>query len=89
MTRRTNSRTVTFTHPFNIDGIHRQNPPGSYLVETDEETIDSLSFVAWRNVGSRIHITRPGVTQVFSIDPVELETILMRDAGMTLQSTPD
>lgn len=89
MTTRTHSRTVTFTQPFSIDGVRGQNPPGSYLVETEEETIDSLSFVAWRNLGSRIHITRPGVTQVFSIDPVELEAILMRDAGMTVLAIPE
>lgn len=84
MTTRTDHRTVTFTQPFHLDGIDGLQPPGDYLVDTDEETIDELSFVAWRRMATMIHIRRNGTTQVFRIDPVELDANLMRDAGMTV-----
>ena len=45
MSTRTDHRTVTFTQPFHLDGIEGLQPPGAYLVDTDEETIDELSFV--------------------------------------------
>jgi hypothetical protein len=84
MTTRTDHRTVTFTQPFHLDGIDGLQPAGAYLVDTDEETIDELSFVAWRRMATSIHISRNGTTQVFRIDPVDLDASLMRDAGMTV-----
>ena len=87
MTTRTDHRTVTFRQPFHLDGIEGLMPPGAYLVDTDEETIDELSFIAWRRMATTIHIRRNGATQVFRIDPVELDATLMRDAGMTVVST--
>lgn len=84
MNTRTDRRTVTFTQPFELDGIDGRQPAGTYLVDTDEETIDGLSFIAWRRLATMIHITRNGTTQVFRIDPVELDAILMRESGMTI-----
>jgi hypothetical protein len=84
MTTRTDRRTVTFTQPFHLDGIDGLQPPGAYLVDTDEETIDELSFIAWRRIATMIHIRRNGTDQVFRIDPVELDAGLMRDSGKTV-----
>jgi len=86
MTTRTDQRTVTFTKPFELGGIDGLQPPGAYLVDTDEETIDELSFIAWRRVATTIQIRRNGTTQVYRIDPVDLDASLMRDAGMTVVS---
>lgn len=83
MTTRTARRTVTFVHPFQLDGIGSQ-PAGTYEVNTDEESIDSLSFLAYRRVATTIHLRRDGATQVYAIDPVELDANLLRDAGLTL-----
>jgi hypothetical protein len=82
MTTRTSRRTVTFTQPFEIEGIGGVQPHGDYQLETDEETIDELSFVAWRSVETRIVIRRGGTTQVFTIDRAELEAALARDGGI-------
>ncbi len=56
MTVRTTSKTVTFTHPFNLSGMDKAQPAGTYTVETDEELLQTLSLPAYRrdlNVGSR------------------------------------
>jgi hypothetical protein len=84
VTIRTDQRTVTFAKPFHIHGIDGVQPPGPYRVDTDEESIDDLSFLAWRRTATMIHILRDGATQVFRIDPMDLETSLLRDSGQTI-----
>jgi hypothetical protein len=48
MTIRSRREVVTFRHPFRIRGIDRLLPAGAYEVVTDEETIEGLSFEAFR-----------------------------------------
>jgi hypothetical protein len=83
MTTRTARKTVTFTRPFELAGVGVQ-PAGAYEVDTDEELIDDLSFLAWRRVATMIHLRRDGAEQVYRVDPVELDANLLRDAGVTL-----
>ena len=45
MDRRTSRRTVTFARPFSLRGIDGVQPAGTYVVETDEELIQGLSFM--------------------------------------------
>ena len=76
MTIRTTRKTVTFTRPFALAGIDGVQPAGTYDVDTDEETIDDVSFLAWRRVATMIHLRKDGATQVHRIDPAELEKLL-------------
>ena len=69
MTTRTARKTVTFTQAFELSGIGIQ-PAGSYEIETDEELIDDISFLAWRRIATTIHIRGHGVVQTHPIDPV-------------------
>lgn len=85
MTTRTARRTVTFTRPFRLEGIAGVQSPGSYQVDTDEESIDNLSFIAWRRIGTSIHLTRDGAISVHRIDPVDLDASLLQDAGLTVR----
>lgn len=85
MKKRTARKTVTFTQPFKLLGIEGELPPGAYNVDTDEEMIDDLSFVAWRRVATTVHVRSAGVSQVYRVDPVDLETSLLRDGGMTVR----
>ena len=85
MTNRTTRKTVTFRQPFVLSGIGGVQP-GTYEVDTDEESIDSLSILAYRRVATFMQVHRNGDTQVFPIDPVELDAALMRDAGLTVAS---
>ena len=84
MTTRTTRKTVTFTQPFVLSGLAGAQPAGMYEVDTDEERIDSLSLLAYRRVATSIEVHRNGATQVFPIDPVELDAALLRDAGLTV-----
>jgi hypothetical protein len=84
MTSRTTRKRVTFMRPFVLTGVDGTQPPGAYDVDTDEVSIDSLSILAYRRVATSLHVLRDGGTQVFPIDPVELDAALMRDAGLTV-----
>ena len=83
MLSRTTTRTVTFLMPFSIAAANQELPAGAYLVETDEEFIQGLSFPAYRRVATFLRIRQgggpSGRLQSVPIDPEELEAALMRD----------
>jgi hypothetical protein len=81
MTTRTIERTVTFLRPFAIGKNSESHPPGSYLIQTDEEMLPDLSFPAWRRIVTMIHARSNGAMQAEIIDPAELELSLARDAA--------
>lgn len=85
MTVRTNSKTVRFTRPFTLTGLDGEQPPGSYTVETDEELLPTVLRAAYRRTATWIvlpsHAVGAGPTQLARIDPIELDTALVRDAS--------
>lgn len=85
MTVRTSQRTVTFTRPFSLSGIDEAQPAGTYTVQTHEELLPGLSFLAYRRIATLIFLpSRPGgtfVEQLVDIDPLELEAAQERDAA--------
>jgi hypothetical protein len=84
MTTRTTRKTITFRQPFGLSAIDAIQPSGTYTVDTDEELIDGLSFLAYRRVATLLHLpsisSRAGVTEIVTVDPSELEAALQRDA---------
>ena len=48
------TKQVTFLHAFSLAGLEEELGPGTYTVETIEEPIDGLSFVAYRRVSTTI-----------------------------------
>lgn len=84
MNTRTSSKTVTFLHPFKLSEADEVQPAGRYLVETDEELLQTLSFPAYRRLSTFIHLAgRPNsneLARVVDIDPAELAAALARDA---------
>ncbi len=80
MTIRTSKKTVTFKRPFVLGGFDEVLPAGSYIVETDEELIEGISFPAYRRILTtmRLH-PKPDLTQTLTIDPNELDAALKRD----------
>ena len=44
MLTRTTQQTITFENAFSLSGIEQMQPPGSYVVEIEEELIAELSF---------------------------------------------
>ena len=80
MTIRTTSRTVKFNAPFSLRPIEGSLPPGIYEVETDEEAIEMLSRTAYVRVATLFIVKRAGTRTTYTIDPVELDAALVRDA---------
>jgi hypothetical protein len=87
MPERTTQSSVTFLHPFSLVGLDEVQPAGTYTIETVEETLDNLSFVAYRRLSTTIVVPAVGTVtrqrQVVTIDPHDLETAQRRDAEMT------
>lgn len=72
-------REVVFRHPFVLRGFDRVEPAGSYKVETEEESIEDVSFPVWKRLGTVIHVMRGGATEYIRIDPEDLRKALARD----------
>ena len=84
MTTRSRREVVTFRHPFRIRGIKRLLPAGVYQVVTDEETIEGLSFPAWRHVATMITVPADGMRgaiELLSIGSVDLADAQRTDAS--------
>lgn len=84
MTDRLTRQLVTFLHPFHLDEIEDELPPGTYEVETEHERLEGASFCAYRRV-STVFVVRPTTengmskNRYITIDPVSLEAATNRD----------
>ena len=76
----------TFARLFPLSGIDEVQPAETYTVETDEELLPGLSFLAYRRIATLIFLpSRPGgafLEQVVNIDPLELEAAGKGDASI-------
>jgi hypothetical protein len=83
MTTRTTARTVVFRRPFKLSAVDDMQPAGSYMVEVEEERLDT-SFPAYRRIATVMRLPgKPGSAElgrVVDIDPKELDAVLTRDA---------
>ncbi len=85
MTVRSRREVVTFKHPFQIRGVDRLLPAGSYDVITDEEMIEGLSFASFRRVATMILVpaaARGSTMEMISIGSVDLADAQRTDASM-------
>ncbi len=86
MTTRSRRETVTFRHPFRIRGIERRLSAGAHEVGTDEETIEGLSFRAWRRVATVITVPAEamrGSADLLPVGSVDLADAQRIDASAT------
>jgi hypothetical protein len=86
MLTRTKRVTLTFQHPFSLEGVDRSLTAGDYEVVTDEELIEGLSFPVYRRVATMIFLPA-GADQLFSIemvnvDPNDLAAAHQRDQAL-------
>ena len=79
MRMRTKTTSITFERPFALSGIDEPLPPGSYRIDTDEESIDSFSRLAWRRVATTIEVQVHGETKILTVNPAMLDELLRRD----------
>ncbi len=72
---------VTFHHPFRLNGVEGIQPPGTYEVETVEQSLDQLSFSAYLRVATTITLSHhtSQARQVNDIDPDDLAKALRSD----------
>jgi hypothetical protein len=84
MTTRIRQETVRFKNNFSLSGFERTQPAGSYVVETEEELITELSFVAYRRTDTVIRLpsSQLGGHHLETIDPLALNAALERDAAL-------
>lgn len=83
---RTTYRTLSFAHPFQLKDMDVPRPAGDYIVETDEERLQDLSFTAYRRVATRLLLpSTPGafLGETIEVDPLELDAAEARDAATT------
>lgn len=80
---RTKRQSVTFHRPFDLKGLDGVQPPGTYLVFTDEEEIPGLSYIAWHRVETMFRLpevdAHRGMEQLIRISPKDLAAALVRD----------
>ena len=83
MDERVTSRAVTFVQPFSLSGVDGELAAGGYTIETVEEPIAGLSFLAYRRVSTAIVLSANGgrSRQIVTIDAQELAAAEARDAS--------
>ncbi len=83
MANRTTQAIVRFTNAFLLPGSNKPQPAGYYRVDLDEESIEGVSRLAWRRVGSFIHLPGIGVKisthQMVPINAADLDAALEKD----------
>jgi hypothetical protein len=86
MTERRTVSSVTFAEAFVLDGADGIQPPGTYLVETVEEPLESVSFLGFRRISTTITLPSVGTPtlsrQVVAISPQELQTSSLNDGAL-------
>lgn len=88
MTIRSRREVVTFKHPFQIRGIDRLLPAGDYEVITDEETIEGLSFEAFRRVATMMIVPAEG-SRGLAMEMVSIGSVDLADAQRIDASASD
>ena len=88
MTTRTTRTTVSFNSPFTLVNLEGVQPAGEYVVLTDDELIEGLSWAAYRRVTTLLQTPAVSasqrLTQSFAISPTELDAALMKDRHQTV-----
>jgi hypothetical protein len=79
MERRTTSKLVTFRKPFALSSLCGIQPPGSYIVRVEEEMLDAVSFIGWRQTSTTLVLQRDGGVEHAIVDAQELREALVRD----------
>ena len=83
MASRTTQTVVSFSSAFRLPGFDAPQPAGSYRIDHDEESIEGASWLAWRRVGSFIHLPGIGVRasthEMAPISPADLDAAFEQD----------
>jgi hypothetical protein len=81
MDTRESSETIAFRRPFALRAAEGRQPAGRYVIHREEETIDGLSFQAWRCTHMTITRERGALRQAWPLSPAELAALRAADAA--------
>ncbi len=77
MTIRTRRESVTFGSPFPLPGVEGLQPAGTYVVETDEELLEQLSFTAYRRISTTLVVPLgSGSYQMIRVEPALVDAAI-------------
>jgi hypothetical protein len=87
MSTRIRQQTIIFKHPFSLGAVEQTQPPGTYMVEIEEELVPDLSFPVYRRRATIIYLARShdgsvGGYEAATIDPQDLDAAIQRDAAL-------
>ena len=87
MSTRIRQQTIIFKHPFSFRGIEQTQPPGTYMVEIEEELVPDVSFPVYRRLVTVIYLARShdgsvGGYEAATIDPLDLDAAIQKDAAL-------
>lgn len=91
MLTRTQRSTLVFARPFSLAGDPRRQPPGTYLVETEEELLEGLSFPAYRRIATTItlqSVATGALIQALGVDPDDLARAHDADRATIQEAAP-
>jgi hypothetical protein len=75
--------TIHFSSSFLLYGFDAPQPAGRYIVDYGDEVIEGNSWLAYRRIGTFIHLPAIGVLsttrQIVQIDAADLEAALVKD----------
>lgn len=86
MQHRTRQEIVQFRRPFQLRGEPKPCAAGAWVVRTEEELLEGLSFPAWRRTATTISQHNPpsGTTVcALPVDPDELAAVRAIDEAAT------
>ena len=83
MQTRTINKQITFVNPFQLRGMERSQPPGTYTLSVEEEQLDVRSFVGWRQIAATLQLAANGATEHVAIDMQDLREALLRDSDQS------
>jgi hypothetical protein len=75
-----------FSSSFRADGLARELAAGTYLVETEEELMDTVLSQTWKRVSTTIRLRTAAGSQDVSIDPEQLNAVLAHDKTLPSHS---
>ncbi len=81
-------KTVTFRRPFVLQGFAHVLPPGDYVIDTEEERLDTSLTLAWRRVSTVMRVRVDGALECRSVDPDALAEALLRDKAHDAPGSP-
>ncbi|HVU21322.1 MAG TPA: hypothetical protein VHE09_11375 [Rhizomicrobium sp.] len=88
MTVRTSRKTVTFSRPFVLQGFAHVLPPGDYVIDTEEERLDTSLTLAWRRISTVMRVRVDGAVECRAVEPDELAEALLRDGANNAPGSP-